>query len=285
MSTSRGSLRLWAAHIQLQRLRGKEDEARRVLETVVSSSSSHPPEESRLWWAWAEMEWLANREEAAQLVILRSVGILSGSPTNILRAKRILEDRAVLSKDWRVQEAWICLRALLDIVFLSHAHGLEEAVRRLKTFIQKNSLTGVPRESVWTRIFLLVWKHTTLLKRQYRRNELRDLIKDAVIDMEREGRMNSVILGAFLQSERGESVWGRVRALTGEYGLSGQKQKEPSTDPIVKGTGRRIWEVWLICWERTDWREEKERIRKSMMTAVADQRYVYFFPKSLTMSS
>lgn len=272
MSTSRESLRLWAAHIQLQRLRGKEDEARRVFETVVSSSSFHPAEESRLWWTWAEMEWLANREEAAQSIILRSVGILSGGPTNILKAKRILEDRAISSEDWRVREAWICLRALLDIVSSSQSHGLEEAVQRLKAFIQKNSLTGVRKESAWTRIFLLVWNHTTTLKRRFRRNEVRDLTKDVVIDMEREGRMNSIILGAFLQGERGESVWGRVRALTGEYGLSGQKQKEASADLVVKSTGRRIWEVWLMSWERTDWREEKERIRNSMMSAVADQR-------------
>lgn len=225
-----------------------------------------------MWWKWAEMEWLANQEEAAQLVVFRSVGISSGGPTNILRAKRILEDRVASSEDWRDREAWICLRALVDILFSSHTHGLEEALRGLRNYIKENSLEGVARESAWTKMLLFAWKHTTVLKRQVRRNELRELVEEAVIAMEREGRMNSVILGVFLQNERGESVWGRVRALTGESGLSGRNQTERRANSNMKSLGRRIWDVWLISWEQTDWQEEKERIRDSLIIAVADLR-------------
>ncbi|GJJ13903.1 hypothetical protein Clacol_008160 [Clathrus columnatus] len=272
LSTTRDSLQLWAAHAQLERLRGKENEARRIFETVLSSSSSPRLAEARLWWIWAEMEWLADQDKAAQLVILRSVGILSGGPTNILKAKRLLEERTVSEKDWKDREAWICLLALLDI--LLSPRGLEEAMRRLRRYIEENSLEGVQRESAWVRILLFAWKHSVLLKRQLQRNKLRGFFEEGVIDMERGGRMNSVILGTFLESEKGKSVWGRTRALTGESGLSGRNQSGRRADAIVKGLKRRIWEVWLPGWEQTDWKTEKERIRSSLATAVADPRQI-----------
>ncbi|KAF8530991.1 NRDE-2, necessary for RNA interference-domain-containing protein [Gautieria morchelliformis] len=267
LSVSRDSLPLWGVHARLQRMRGREDEARRIYDSALSTTSDHPITSSRrgeamLWWEWAEMEWLSGDDNGAQGIIMRAVRLHADAngPMNVLRAKRGLEERMrsrCSTMDWKERESWACLRALLDVL-TGGTGAVEEGMGVLERYVSEHSLKGLPLESAWTRMVLLGWKHATLLGRQARRAVVRNRVVQVVRDLERAGRgMNTAALGIFLEGEKGESVWGRVKALVGEGAM-------------IKGVARRIWEVWLASWERGGWDGEKERVRNSLGIGVEE---------------
>ncbi len=70
---------------------------------------------------------------------------------------------------------------------------------------------------------------------------------------------NTVILGFFLECEKGEGVWGRVRELLGEKALT----------PLgSKSLSRRVAEVWISGWEEDRWKGEVERVKASLEAAI-----------------
>lgn len=77
---------------------------------------------------------------------------------------------------------------------------------------------------------------------------------------------NTVILGMFLEAEKGRGVWGGVRALLGETTADGIGKD--------KDVPRRVAEVWVAGWEKGRWEAEKERTRSGLVAAVDNERYV-----------
>lgn len=226
------------------------------------------------------MEWLADDDNRARAIILRAAG-LGADATGamaILRAKRSLEDRMrsqYSTSEWKEGESWACLRALLEVL-TGGTGGVEEGMKVLKGYISDRGMEGVLRESAWTRMVLLGWKHATILGRHTKRAALRNMVMHVVADMEHVGRgMNSVVLGIFLEGEKGESVWGRVRALVGESTMVKDDAKGSSFKSGEKGVARRVWEVWLANWEKGRWEGEKERVRNSLGTGVEEDRCVF----------
>ena len=77
---------------------------------------------------------------------------------------------------------------------------------------------------------------------------------------------NTAILGMFLEAEKGQGIWGRVRALLGETAADGTGKE--------KGVARRVAEVWVAGWEKGRWEAEVERIRNGLAAAVEHDRCV-----------
>ena len=249
-----------------------------MLSTASDPPTSSPKRgEAALWWAWAETEWLAGSDNRARAVILRAAR-LDASGTGAmatLRAKRWLEDKMKSQEsvmEWKERESWACLRALLEVLSGGTA-AVEEGMEVIKSYIKERGLEGVPRESACTRMVLLGWQHATVLGRHMRRAAMRNSVVQVVMDLERaEGGMNTAILGVFLEGEKGESVWGRVRALVGESATIKGDERSHAFKSGDKGVTRRIWEVWLANWERGGWEGEKERIRNSLGIGVEEDR-------------
>ena len=61
---------------------------------------------------------------------------------------------------------------------------------------------------------------------------------------------NTIILGLFLDAEKGQSVWGRARALFGEHPVNALLHP--------KDVARRVAEVWAAGWEKGAWKAEEE---------------------------
>lgn len=201
------------------------------------------------------MEWLAGNDQAALNVVLKSVGVEgTRSGISILRAKRSLEDNVNAPIGWKEQEAWMKLRALLELL----TGG--EPIEVLKIFDEYlSSLEETSsRESLVTASLLMIYWHGTTLKRPMPPSVLRERAHAAF----EEYRNNSIILGILLESERGQGVWGRVRSMLGDNGGK------------AKDVVRRVEEVWVAGWEKGRWLSEVERTRNGLAAAVEHERSV-----------
>lgn len=223
------------------------------------------------------MEWLTGEDDRARDVVLRAAGAdpAARCAMSILWAKRALEDRIHAQEcpgGWKEREGWVCLRALWEIL-AGGTGAAEEGIAVLEGYVRDLALEGVARESAWTKMLLMVWKHANLLGRQIRRGAIREKVIDVVNRVESCGQTDTTILGVFLEGEKGESVWGRVRALTGEEGGTAD-EKGLTFGRREKGVVRRVWEVWLATWERGRWEAEVERVRNSLDVGVKEERYI-----------
>jgi hypothetical protein len=75
---------------------------------------------------------------------------------------------------------------------------------------------------------------------------------------------NSLVLGMFLEAEKGHGIWGRVRAQLGQSTAEG--------GPREKSISRRITEVWVAGWEKGRWQSEIERTRSGLTAAAESER-------------
>jgi hypothetical protein len=202
------------------------------------------------------MEWLAGNDQAALNVVLKSVGV-EGTRSGIstLRAKRSLEDNVNAPIGWKEQEAWMKLRALLELL------TGDEPIEALKIFDEYISSLeeSSSRESLVTASLLMIYWHGTTLKRPMPPSVLRVRAHVAF----EEYPSNSIILGILLESERGQGVWGRVRSMLGDNGGK------------AKGVVRRIEEVWVAGWEKGRWLSEVERTRNGLAAAIEHERSVF----------
>ena len=250
------SLPHWAAHARLERLRGRLDEVRKVYQTVLSSPASTRNRLSAgpLWWDWAEMEWLANDTDAATSVVLRAAGV-EGLGVAILRGRRALEATAqeIPETLWKVREAWTRLGVLLELL-TGHS---------LPSFLTAPLEAGsVVQESMAVASLEMLYHHISTLKSPTRPAVLRERLEKAVELFPN----NTILLGMFLEMQKGQGLWGRVREL-GDVNTSCDIVDE-------KGISRRAVEIWLGGWEKGRWFWEVERIRGSLTSAIANERWV-----------
>lgn len=260
LSNARGSLLHWAAHAQLERIRGRHDEARKVYQAVLIASTPATMQVAvgQMWWNWAEMEWVTGRSGEALNVVLRAAGVEGRGSVVTLRAKRNLED-AIKGVEgqmrWKDQEAWIKLRALLELLM---GNDPSAALVVFDSHLAHGRLGQVTHESLTVACLLMLYHYAVVLKNPMPPSLLRKRANKAMDEYP----SNSVILGLFLEGEKGQGVWGRVRGILGE---SGGKTKD---------VARRIEEVWIAGWERGRWEGEVERTRSGLAAAVEHERYV-----------
>ncbi|KDQ63400.1 hypothetical protein JAAARDRAFT_147686 [Jaapia argillacea MUCL 33604] len=265
LSTARESLSHWGAHARLERLRNRPDDARKVYQTVLlaSATSSSRPGASLLWWDWAEMEWLIGKTEAAISVVLKSVEVEGMSGVMILRGKRALEEKMREGGgegEEKERGAWVKLRALLDLTTSSPSAALS-------IFDSFSSGPAAPAAGTALHEMLTVASLTMLYHHIYtlRNPSPPGLLRHRVHESIELYPNNTIILGMFLEAEKGQGVWGRVRALMGEDVVEEEKQ--------VKSVGRRVADAWVGSgWEKGRWKEDLERTRTGLSIAVENGR-------------
>ena len=239
-------------------MRGRMEDARKVYQTVLISTRHSPTQAfvGQMWWDWAELEWLSGDQDVALRVVMRSGNVDGTGGMMVLRAKRNLEDIMNAAHGlWKDREAWIKLRAVIDLltgsslpavlaIFDSRPGGVEETVR----------------ESLMVASLVMLYNHATVLRTPTPPTTLRDRLQVAI------GMYpsNTIVLGMFLEAEKGYGVWGRVRSQLGE-GVADGGAKE-------KGVSRRAAEVWVAGWERGRWEVEVERTRNGLVAAVESER-------------
>jgi hypothetical protein len=262
LASARESIPLWASHARLERSRRKWDDARRVYETTLApdSAMARDPGVGRLWWDWAEMEWLAGRAEAARDIVLRAVGVASATGTGELRARRALEERVAGAVDSRAALPWLKLRALLEL--LAPGQGAPEAMLSVFDSHMPQDVDGAAAEAHALAALGLLHHYSATLRHPSRPGLLRERAADAV----RSFPDDTLVLALLLEAERGQGVWGRTRAVLGEGALG------PDGRPVEKSLARRVAEVWAAGWERGRWAAEEERIRAGLTAAVESER-------------
>lgn len=259
LSTARDSLPHWATHARLERLREHVDDARKIYQTVLVASQRPPSQHfvGQLWWDWAEMEWLNGDQHAALHVIQRSVNIEGAGGMMVLRVKRALDDTiSCAHEQWKDREGWIKLRALIELLTSSSQDG---ALAVFDSQPSVNEISG-QRESMMVASLMLLYNHSVMLRSPTPPAVLRDRLQIAVDTYPD----NSLVLGMFLEAEKGHGIWGRVRAQLG--------QSPADWGPREKSISRRIAEVWVAGWEKGRWQSEIERTRSGLTAAAESER-------------
>lgn len=248
----------WAGHARLERLRGRTDDARKVYRTVTTASLPSARKGAyHIWWDWAEMEWLSGNAADSIQVISQSVGEVGTGRIATLRVKNVLQESIDQRADWKEREACTKLKALLELLTtLSPSSAL--AVFDAQIAADPVAISGsVIHESLTVASSMMIYHHGVTLRNAMPPSILRDHIFKAMQIYS----SNSVIFGLFLEAEKGQGVWGRVRALH----VDGD---------TCKDVYRRVEEVWLAGWEQGRWEAEKERTRAGLAAAVDDERFV-----------
>jgi hypothetical protein len=248
---------LWTAHAQLERVRGHLDDARKVYQTILISNklAQSRKDVGPMWWNWIEMEWTSGQVQAALNIVMKAAGV-DGSPTGItlLRSKRALEDLAESSTSTEEKKSWLKIRALLELLTGSEPAQVMAIFDRSIEIVSFKPM----KESLITSALLMLYYHSVVLKRTMPPAILRERAYSAFELYP----SNSIILGVLLEVERGQGVWGRVRAMMGANGDS------------EKDVVRRFEEVWLAGWEKQRWFTEIERTRNGLSVAVEHNRCV-----------
>ncbi|KAG6878633.1 hypothetical protein C0993_001156 [Termitomyces sp. T159_Od127] len=253
LSNNESSIR-WAIHARLEMIRGRLDDARKIYQTVLTASSGVSLQGmSSLWWDWAHMDWLNGDSEQALQTILRSAGLQGHGGVAVLRCKRGLEDAIKGEEEWKDREGWIKLRALLEILT---GRDITSALQVFDDYLNGEYGQGPCRESLLVACLLTVYQYSVVLKNSMAPSVLRQRVEKAM----EEYPSNSIILGLFLEGERGQGVWGRVRMVLGE---SSSKAKD---------VARRVEEVWIAGWDKGRWSGEIERTRSGLANAIESER-------------
>ncbi|KAL4241783.1 NRDE2 family protein [Abortiporus biennis] len=258
LAIARDSLSHWAAHCQLERFRGRIDEARRVYQTVLGGLSHEMwDRQGQLWFDWAEMEWLSGRIDQALQVVLQSVRSKGSMGIAVLRAKRALEETIskIPSSDWRMRQYWIKLGALLELLTTTPGNSLSW----LDTELERHALYSIAHESLTVASCTLLYNHAITLRNVVPPSLLRQRTEQALAQYPN----NTVVLGIFLESQKGQAIWGRTKALLSEH-VGG--------DLPDKDVARRVFDIWLAGWEQGRWDAEEERVRSGLSNALAMER-------------
>ncbi|KAI0094968.1 NRDE-2, necessary for RNA interference-domain-containing protein [Irpex rosettiformis] len=258
LATDQDSLYRWASHAMLERMRGRLDEARKVYSTVLPPASLESPGFASLWWDWAELEWHCQSKEAAIQVILRSTDTTGGGTLAVLRCKRRIEElyQGGAPERWRERQAWIKLRVLLELLTSS----IDSVIFILDAEIERLIEGTISHESLTMASLLLLYVHGSVLCNPIPPSLLRDRAERAISQYP----SNTIILGLFLEAEKGQVVWGKVRLVLGETSVAGL--------PREKDLPRRIAEIWAAGWEKGRWKAEEERVRTGLAAATQDER-------------
>lgn len=232
------------------------DEARKLYQTVLTSVSADRAGQSALWWDWAEMEWLSGKSEAAIEVVVRSTGSQGTGGIAVLRAKRYLEDvvRQFPASRWKERVGWVKVKALLELLTSSTAAALATLDAELGTL----DTGSVVHECLTVALLALLYNHGTVLRSPMPPSLLRERAQKAMEVYPN----NTFVLGVFLEGEKGQGVWGRLRAMLGGDEAGGGEKDVP----------RRIAEVWVASWDGGRWEAEEERTRSRLSGAVEDER-------------
>ena len=231
----------------MERQRGRIDAARTLYNTVLSSEMKTQPTIVQIWWDFAEMEWMLSRNDAALGVISRAGGQNGAATTGVglLRLKRRLEEQASLSSGasgCRPWLKWVKLGILLELL----SGTINTAIKLADSHLNTLEAPSTQHSALTVNSLLVLYHHTVTLKNSAPPALLRSRVQQALALYP----SNTIILGLFLECEKGEGIWGRVRDLLGECRVGVPE----------KTFTRRVAELWIAGWEKSRWEGEIERL-------------------------
>ncbi|KAJ1311121.1 hypothetical protein OPQ81_009622 [Rhizoctonia solani] len=266
LAQDQSSLYRWATHARLERARNKPEEASKIYRVNLAQASikERRPGELELWWDWSEMEWLRGNVDDALQIIVMAVEVSSTGPTDILRAKRAYDAslKDGVPGDLMTRVALVKLRALLELLTTdSLASALAIYNYHLQTphFLHHTA----EHEALVLSAVLCAFHYTRTLGRSCPPSVLRDQATAAI----KLYPGNTTLLGLFLESERGEKIWGRVRAAVSDIILQEDLKDDMKAEVSL---ARVLWAVWVESWEHGSY--EQERVRNVLSKAVNDHR-------------
>ncbi|KAG9102055.1 hypothetical protein FRC06_002340, partial [Ceratobasidium sp. 370] len=265
LAQDQSSLYRWAAHARLERARDKPDEARKIYQVNLAQIdvNERRPGELELWWDWAELEWLQGSVDTALQVLVLTVDVSGTNSVDVLRAKRAYD--AALDKGIRDPAANLALVKLRVLLELLVSDSLPSALaiydRHLHTpqFLPYTT----EHEALTLAATLTAFHHTRTLQRPCPPSVFREQATAAI----KLYPGNTTLLGLFLESERGEKIWGRVRAAVSDIVLHEDLKDDMKTEVSLT---RILWAVWVESWEHGHY--ELERVRTVLTRAVNDHR-------------
>ncbi|KDQ12936.1 hypothetical protein BOTBODRAFT_161151 [Botryobasidium botryosum FD-172 SS1] len=277
LSRSRDSLARWGAHARLERIRGKPNEARKVYQTCLGSlragDTGRGVEE--LWFDWAELEWLEGRPTEAKAILFKMCGEenAGSSSVGVLRVRnafghRIKQKLGLLGDDTGCDlNAAACLVSALTLFELLNSGEVQHALDACEPYLSM-AMSSLPPavwdrhhyflEAVFLRVAFILHHHGHTLRNAHPPALLRGHMERAIHLYPG----NTLLLGLWLECERGEAVWGRVRRTVGEVILGQADSKRTA----AVGVSRWLWGVWVETWEKGAW--QAERVRSVLRKAV-----------------
>ncbi|CAE6358374.1 unnamed protein product [Rhizoctonia solani] len=266
LAQDQSSLYRWATHARLERTRNKYEEASKIYRVNLAhvDIKERRPGELELWWDWSEMEWLRDAVNDALQIIVMAVGVRSTSPTDILRAKQIY-DSSLKSGDLSDPMANVVLVRLRALFELLTTDSLPAALAIYNHHLQTSQFLHhtTEHEDLVLSATLCAFHYTRTLGRPCPPSVLRDQATAAI----KLYPGNTILLGLFLESERGEKVWGRVRDAVSNVILQEDLKDDMKTEVSL---ARVLWAVWVESWEHGNY--EQERVRNVLSKAVNDHR-------------
>jgi hypothetical protein len=208
-----------------------------------------------------EFFWLRDERVQAQSLLTNYLGIqgvLSG--LNLLRARKDLDarmsDYEQADKQW---EACIRLRFFVELA----SSKMEECISLI------DSLLSGPHVSRQTHERIITWLHLTIFSIARLPGSMTPptLVRDRVSISLALYPRNTVLLGLFLECERGYGIWGRVRNL-----LDSGYQSDSTIGGDKISLLRVSWDIWAANWGYGPW--ETERVRNKLENAVKAAGYV-----------
>lgn len=253
LETQRYSVQLWGSHARLERLRGKFDEAQKIYTMALQLQIS---DHGALLYDAAEFAWLRGNNASAVQLIADALGIEgSVEGVGLLRVKRAvhsqLDPQQVGSSEWGV---WVKTRCLLELLTTS-IDAVEHFLALFDALVANVLPPSRPHEAMTVACCVTLFHYTVTLKATMLPAMLRNRVQKGLESYPE----NTILLALFLESEKGQGVWGRVRSLLDE-------------DSQGKGISRVMWEVWAEGWELGRW--GPERVRAKLEKAVSSERYV-----------
>ena len=266
LANDQNSLYRWAAHARLERGRDKPEEARKIYRVNLAQAglNQRRPGELELWWDWAELEWPRGTTDDALQVLVIAIGVFSTGPTDILRAKRAYDAALVEAapSDPMANISLVKLRALLELLVsdsLPAALAIYDQHVHATHFLPHTA----EHEALVLAATISAFHHTRTLQRPCPPSVLRNQATAAI----KLYPGNTVLLGLFLESERGEKIWGRVRTAVSDIVLHEDLKDDMKTEVSLT---RVLWAVWVESWEHGHY--EQERVRTVLTKAVNDHR-------------
>jgi hypothetical protein len=236
LEADRDSEFLWDCHARLERLRGRSAQALKVYEFATSQFTTTGGYNPRLWWSFAEMEWLRGERERCISVICRfakSHTSPSYTSLDVLRAKSFLDEHIGSGHLY-----FIRLRALLELL----TGTVDGMFHVTESWMAK--LDPSLGERIQSLSLEILYHHTSTLRQPCSRRFIRQKVWRAVTMFPN----NTLLLSFLLEAERGEGIWGRVRGMIGSgHGLrSTESDQEIAQGISPVSFGRKVWELWVV---------------------------------------
>jgi hypothetical protein len=248
LETDRSSLHLWRNHARLERIRGKNTEASKIYAMAIALDPQSPEMPSLVADA-LEFFWLRDDRSEAQQMLSRFLDI-QGPLTrlNLLRARKNLDGRASLYATESLQwEACIRIKFFLELSGTTIQGSIATVDASIFALDRQRPL----RESLTVWLCATIFSISQISGSMVPPTVVSERINMALVDY----GGNTILLGLFLECERGLGIWGRVRSLLDDISSIGSAMLTP------KGLKRIAWEIWAEDWGYGRWEPERVRMK------------------------